>query len=144
VSCSSFATIVVGPHAPAPAGELTPGSPIRCAALHATVPARCCLLRQQVARVQVTRDRHRGTSPDFPSCLRCAQGAALSAAIGTDDVWRGCGAGGRSQQIRTRRDRDAQERARERLERRGLLALVPSVDEPPGEPDESGFAAVAL
>ena len=44
--------------------------------------------------------------------------------------------------LRTRHDRDAQERARERLELVGALEPVPSVDEPPEEEAEDERPAV--
>lgn len=130
-------------HAPALADGLAPSTPIRCAALHCTLPARVCLARQAVSRRQRTCDVWRGQGSDFPSCRRCSQGAALEESLGAAGVaWRGCGAGGRTMPLRTRHDCDAQERARERLELVGALEPVPSVDEPPEEEAEDERPAV--
>jgi hypothetical protein len=143
VSCSPLAAIVEH-HAVAPAAGLTPSSPIHCTALRAIVPARCCALRQKAARVQVTKDRHRGTASEFPSCLRCAEGRAIREALGASvDVGAVGGARGgfHRQARRSQAAREAQAVARRRLELVGALDVPPCLDEPPaGEPDEDGTA----
>ena len=103
----------------------------RCEALRCVCPVRCCLLRQKVAERQVTHDRHRGTSPDFPSCLHCPQGEKIRKAAGVALLWRGEGAGGRTARTQLHGERARQEAARRRLEAVGLLDAPPSVDEPP-------------
>ncbi len=133
MSCTSFATFR-GLHAPAPVGELALSTPIYCDALHCILAARICALRQRIAARQTTRDLHRGTAPTYPRCLHCPQGASLGAPLGL--AWRGEGAGGRSERLRTGGIR-AMLAARRRLEAVGLLEIPPTMDEPPPEPDEA-------
>jgi hypothetical protein len=112
---------------------LAPDEPIRCVKLHAIVSARVCALRQRVSEIQRTTQLSRGQGGDFPSCTeRCAQGAAVKAALGPAGrlSWRGSGPGHRFAQERCRA---AQYAARGRLEAIGLLDVPPSIDEPPGE-----------
>jgi hypothetical protein len=115
---------------------LAPDEPIRCVKLHAIVSARVCALRQRVSEIQRTTQLSRGQGGDFPSCLRCAQGDAMRAALGPAArlTWRGCGPGHR---FARERSRVAQYAARERLERAGLLDETPTLDGPPSERDDS-------
>jgi hypothetical protein len=106
----------------------------RCERLHATIPVWCCLLRQSASSMGRTLDAWRGQGPLFPSCTpSCEQGAAMA---GSELVtWRGAGPGGRFE--RGRNGAGDQAAARARLRARGLLDVVPSLDEPPGTPDSS-------
>lgn len=132
--------------APAPlAGEIAPSSPIRCLRLHATLPARICLLRQLVT------DRQRPTVVGlrsavgrrcsvsvFPSCdtATCSQGRAVREALdpARAQTWRGRGLGGRFDGGRG--DLAAQLAAHARLRLVGMLEVVPSCDDEP--PEEQG------
>ncbi len=122
-------------------GQLTPATPITCHTLHAVVPARCCVLRQLVSDRQTTRDTWRGNASDHPSCTdRCAQGVAIRAALEgqAPSGWRGAGPGHRF--VRARDDAEAQYRARVQQERLGLLAPVPTLDQPPAQDDHPAGA----
>ena len=124
--------------APAPSQD----APFRCDRLHATIPVWCCIKRQSVAHKQrgTRTNPHRGQASIFPTCGDCAQGErALLAARAELEDWRGHGAGGWCLARRPPIDVGAQMRARERLERSGLLAIPPCLDDPPGEADPSAI-----
>lgn len=115
---------------------MSPEAPIRCVTLHATVPARCCILRQAVARTGRTLQASRGQGTTFPSCDGCRQGAKIRAAIdGADRItWRGAGPGHRFEREGIA---CAQLAARRRLELVGALGPVPTIDTP-AAPDPQG------
>jgi hypothetical protein len=112
-----------------------PESVVLCAALKCTVPARVCVVRQLASEVQRTQDRHRGEASDYPRCVteRCAQGRGIREALDpcAQVAWRGTGLGGRVRRERPRGERAAQDAARERQARVGLLEQVRMLDVDP-------------
>lgn len=104
-----------------------------CRALACTVTARECAFRQAVSAVSRTGDTWRGQASEFPSCsARCAQGRGIAAALSPATL-----AEIREEAARHARHRGAelspaqkaaQERARKRMEREGLLDPTPSLD----------------
>jgi hypothetical protein len=148
VSCSPLAAIPgPQPHAPAPAGELTTlDTPIRCERLHATLAARCCVVRQRAAARGRTLQASRGQGTLYPSCDGCPQGLAVREAVdGAAAIeWHGRGPGGRFDRGLHGGPRSwkAQRAARRRLRLVGLLDIPPCLDEPPEEADEASAAAV--
>jgi hypothetical protein len=127
---SGIAVAIGAGHPAAEAAALA----FECAALHATIPVRCCLLRQArgvrertkqtTSRSSVGR-RCQGTS--FPSCDGCRQGAALAARFGAL-TWCGGGPGGRFERSGHLATQWA---ARRRLQRVGLLEPVRSLYDGP-------------
>ncbi len=139
MSRSSLATILE-PQASAPAGGLALlSTPLRCARLACTLRARICLARQAAAAAGRTLQASRGQGSLFPSCDGCPQGTALREALDPRGLvtWHGAGAGwlDRFARGRARSECAAQEAARERQERAGLLTIVPWLDEPPQDED---------
>jgi hypothetical protein len=103
------------------------------------IPVHVCVARQAASDAQANRtNRERGQASDYPSCVTslCATGRAMREALDPHGVirWRGAGPNGRFE--RGRRDAREQRAAFTRLQARGLLAPVPSLDEPPADDDE--------
>lgn len=113
-----------------PDGRLAPGDTFDCERLHATIPVKCCVLRQSANRRGRTADAWRGQAAMFPSCAGCPQGIELQNTMvdAATLVWRGAGPGGRFD--RGRPHADGQAAARKRLQLVGALDPVPTCDGP--------------
>ena len=113
----------------------------RCERLNGQlVQAHVCVARQKASDIQRTQDTHRGEASEYPSCVssQCAQGRAIRRALDPKArmTWVGAGPGGRFQRERSRKVRSAQEAARARLERVGMLERPRTLDidaDPVGE-----------
>ena len=105
---------------------------VPCAAMGCPVPAHVCVARQHASELQRTRDSWRGQCPEYPSCVteRCAQGRGVRNALDPNAsvAWKGTGPLGRVPGTMPHRKRRAQEAARDRLEREGMLDPVRTLD----------------
>jgi len=104
----------------------SPDESFPCLTLRCRLPAGDCVARQVESEVR-TQQARRGQAPPYPMCtVACADGRGIRARLlpfvssrREGGIWHG------------HRLRYGEESARRRLELRGLLAPVPSLDEPP-------------
>jgi len=132
--------VVDGPGLPQRPWRVHPDLAFRCEALGCDgVLVRTCVARQLATDAQRTRQSSRGQGTEYPSCdtRKCLQGRGIRAALGPSAgiTWDGAWVGGRFQRERSRVDARGQDRARDRLDRAGLLDPVRTldVDEDPTE-----------
>jgi hypothetical protein len=104
------------------------------------VLARTCVTRQLVTEAQRTEQKSRGQGTDYPACdtRKCAQGRGIRAALepNASVEWSGTGPGKRFQGEKRRKEKAAQDAARARQERAGLLDEVRTLDVDPDPVEE--------